>query len=182
MRGSDVVVDRIERHDVTNAVMLAAVLLLLGVGTISAVRNLFNTVDEGLVASEKDEPIESDTDSTDPSATSEPAEGSETSAIVAAHAPDEVLVRVANGARRAGVAGAGTETLQAAGYPTLSPKNGPTLETSVVYYTSGYAADAIKIAEVLGLEPTQIEPMPSDPGVSLDDAKIIAILGVNSNY
>ncbi|MCP3988689.1 MAG: LytR C-terminal domain-containing protein [Actinomycetia bacterium] len=180
MRGSDVVVDRIERHDVANAVMLAAVLLLLGLGTITAMRSLFSTVDEGLVLSEKT--LESEEAPTGATATTDPTDSSETSAIIAARPPDEVLVRVANGARRAGVAGAGTETLQAAGYPTLSPKNGPTLDTSVVYYISGYAADAVKVAEVLGLQPTQIEPMPSDPGVPLEEAKIVAILGVNSNY
>ena len=75
------------------------------------------------------------------------------------------------------MAGAGTEVLQGAGYPTLAPKNGPTLDDSVVYYENGYAADAVQIAELLGLEPTQIEPMPSDPGVPIEDANVIAILG-----
>ncbi len=173
------VVDRIERHDIANAVMLAVVLLILGIGTITAVRSLFSTVDEGLVTSEKEQTLGSETTST---STAAPSDSSETSAIIAARPPDEVLVRVANGARRAGVAGAGTETLQAAGYPTLSPKNGPTHDTSVVYYTSGYAADAVKVAEVLGLQPTQIEPMPSDPGVALEDARILALLGVPSTY
>jgi hypothetical protein len=178
------VVDRIERHDVANAVLLAAVLLVLGLGTILAIGRLFDTVDEGLVVSEKDETAASDTDtdSDEATPTSEPADESEPGAIVDARPPDEVQVRVANGARRVGVAAAGTETLQAAGYPTLSPKDGPTMEDSVVYYVSGYAADAVKVAEVLGLEPTQIEPMPSDPGVDLDEANIIAILGVNSDY
>ena len=172
------VVDRIERHDITNAVLLGGVLLLLGFGMIWALQRLFDTVDEGLVSTEKEAVLESEV----APATTTITEPEQTTTIVAARPPDEVLVRVANGARRAGVAGAGTETLQAAGYPTLSPKNGPTIDASVVYYRSGYAADAAKIAEVLGLEPTQIEPMPADPGVDIADAHVLALLGVNSNF
>lgn len=175
-----VVVDRMERHDVINAVMLAVVLLLLGFGIITAAQSLSDTLDEGVISAEKDATLESEEDTV--GSTSDSVAGASTSTIVAARSPDSVIVRVANGARRAGVAGAGTETLQAAGYPTLSPKNGPTLDDSVVYYGNGYAADAVKIAGLLGLEPTQIEPMPSDPGVPIEEANVIAILGVNSSY
>lgn len=170
-----VVVDRIERHDVLNAVLLAIAMLVLGFLLVRGFGALFNTLDEGVVVAEKEEAASSTT------TTSEPAP-EETTTIVASRPPDEVLVRVANGARRAGVAGAGTETLDAAGYATLSPKNGPTVDDSVVYYRSGYAADAAKVAEVLGLDPTQIEPMPADPGVDIGDAKVLALLGINSNY
>lgn len=174
------VIDRIERHDVANAILLAAVLLALGFGVIWALGNLSETVDEGLVSTEKEAALGSEADTV--TTTSTPETAVTTTTIVAARPPDQVLVRVANGARRAGVAGAGTETLQAAGYPTLSPKNGPTVDTSVVYYRSGYAADAAKIAEALGLQPTQIEPMPADPGVDIADAHVLALLGVNSDF
>ncbi|MDH4077987.1 MAG: LytR C-terminal domain-containing protein, partial [Acidimicrobiia bacterium] len=90
--------------------------------------------------------------------------------------------RGGNGARRPGVAGAGTEKLQAAGYPALPPKNGPTMDDSIVYYANGYAAEAASVAVVLGLEPTKIAPMPTDPGIPIDDANVIAILGVNSSF
>ena len=177
------VVDRIERHDVANALMLAAVLLLLGFGIISAGRSLLDTVDEGFVISEKEPTLESEAAPANATATSNPESlQTATNPFVTVRPRDEVLVRVANGARRVGVAGAGTEALQAAGYPTLSPKNGPTMDDSVIYYLSGYEADAAKIAEILGLDATQIEPMPADPGVPLDQAHVIALLGVNSNY
>ena len=96
--------------------------------------------------------------------------------------PAEVIVRVANGARRTGVAGAGTEAVVAAGYQTLSPKNGPTTETSIVYYANGYAAEAASVAELLGLDLTSIEAMPSDPGVPIEGAHLIALLGVSSDF
>lgn len=175
------VVDRVERHDVVNAVMLAGVLLLLGFGIVTAFQSLFDTLDDGVVRTEKAAVLESEAAA--PNAEQDPAVVDETpTTLVPARAADTVIVRVANGARRAGVAGAGTEVVQGAGYPTLAPKNGPTLDDSVVYYENGYAADAVQIAELLGLRATQIEPMPSDPGVPIEDANIIAILGVNSGY
>ncbi|MEM8923780.1 MAG: LytR C-terminal domain-containing protein [Actinomycetota bacterium] len=174
------VIDRIERHDVFNAVMLAGVLLLLGFAIISAVRSLSTTLDDGLIDAEKNPSLESEV--APATATVEEEETTTSSTLVTARPPEEVQVRVANGARRVGVASAGTEILQAAGYDTLDPKNGPTMDDSFVYYISGFAADATLIAETLGLDPTAITPMPADPGVELDNAKVIVLLGVNSEY
>ncbi len=174
-------IDRIERHDVVNALLLAAVLLMLAFGVITAVRSLSNTIDDGLVTAETPPTLESEALPANPTATTAEAEET-TSTIVASRPPAEVQVRVANGARRVGVAAAGTAELDAAGYDTLDPKNGPTTDESVVYYRSGYAADAVLVAETLGIDPGGIEPMPSDPGVELADAKVIVILGVNSDF
>ncbi|MGF1597467.1 MAG: LytR C-terminal domain-containing protein [Acidimicrobiales bacterium] len=178
------VVDRIERHDIINALMLAGILLLLGIGVITATRSLFSTVDEGLVIAEKEPVLESGEVPAGATAASVPDTTTEdpTTTFVEARPAEEVTVRVANGARRAGVAAAGTEAVQSAGYPTLSPKNGPTVDDSVVYYANGFAADAVQVATVLGLESDQIAPMPADPGVPIDDAQVIAILGVNSDF
>jgi hypothetical protein len=173
-------VDRIERHDVINAVMLAAVLLLLGFGVITAVNDLMSTVDSGgLVDATKATP----TTAQDPAgaeATSTTA--GESTTLPPARPPADVKVRVGNGARRPGVAGAGTEKLAAAGYDTLPPKNGPTMEDSVVYYANGYASEAAAVAVELGLQPTRIAPMPDDPGLPVDGANVVAVLGVTSDY
>jgi len=182
-----VVVDRIERHDVLNAIMLAGAVLLLGYGLVTAAGSLASTVDEGLVDSSDEPSIESEDFAAGATTTSDPTseEGGDDTAeptVAEARPPGEVTVRVGNGARRPGVAGAGTEALEAAGYPALSPKNGPTMDDSVAYYVDGYVADAARVAEVLGLEPTQIAPMPSDPGVPIEGAHVIVILGVNSNF
>lgn len=175
------VVDRLERHDMLNAALLAAVLLLLGFGIITAVRTLGDTLDDGVIVAEKEPTLESEAAATD-TTDEDDEESTTTTAVVAARPPEEVQVLVANGARRVGVAGAGTAVLAEAGYDTLDPKNGPTMDDSIVYYISGFAADAVVVAETLGLDPTAIEPMPSDPGVELADAKVIVILGINSNY
>ena len=175
------VVDRIERHDVVNAVLLAAVLLLFAFGIVTAFGSLQSTVDEGLITATKEPELGSETTAVE-GATTEPETTATTELTVSTRPAVEVTVRIANGARRAGVAGAGTEQVQAAGYPTLSPKNGPTSDDSVVYYASGYAADAVAVAEVLGLDPTAIEPMPSDPGVPIEGAHVIVILGVSAPF
>ena len=47
------VVDRVERHDVVNAVMLAGVLLLLGFGIVTAFQSLFDTLDDGVVSARR---------------------------------------------------------------------------------------------------------------------------------
>ena len=172
-------VDRIERHDVVNAVLLAGVLLLFALAILTAADSLASTADEGFIESTKEPEV--DEPPIDDGSSTTTAEDS-TTTLVDARPAAEVTVRVANGARREGVAGAGTEAVKAAGYPTLAPKNGPTLDDSVVYYVNGYAADAAKVAEVLGLEPTQISPMPADPGVDIDGAHLIAVLGVNSDF
>jgi hypothetical protein len=179
-------VDRIERHDILNAVMLAAVLLLLGFGILTAADSLASTVDEGLIEATKDDDPSAATPPAGATSSSVPeddaADETTTSTLPETRPPGEVLVRVANGARRRGVAGAGTEAVIAAGYQTLPPKNGPTMDASVVYYANGYAAEAAGVAEVLGLEPTAIEAMPSDPGVEIEGANLIALLGVNSDF
>ena len=50
------------------------------------------------------------------------------------------------------------------------------MDDSVVYYANGYAADAASVADLLGLEATAIEAMPSDPGVPIDGANLIQYL------
>ncbi len=169
-------VDRIQRHDVLNAVALSAVLLVGGLAIAFGTRSLLHTAQDGMVSSVKAAP----TTTTAPKGAAAPAQT--TTSLPPARPPAQVKVRVANGARRLGVGGAGTEVLKKAGYPTLPPKNGPTMADSIVYYTTGYAAEAAGVAVALGLEANKIAPLPGDPGVPVDDANVVVILGTNSNY
>lgn len=170
------ITDRIQRHDVVNAVALSGVLLLLGLAIAVASRSLLHTANDGMISSAK---AATTTTTAKPSAA---AAAVTTTSLPPARPPAQVKVRVGNGARRLGVGGAGTEVLKKAGYPTLPPKNGPTMADSVVYYTTGYAAEAAGVAVALGLEANKIAPIPSDPGIPVDDANIVVILGTNSNY
>lgn len=179
--------DRVERHDVLNAIGLAVVLLAMALGLVFGARALFRTVNGGLVDAEKTETEavagdEGDggegTDGAEDTTTTTEEETTTTSAQV--HLPSEVLVRVGNGARRSGVAGAGTAIVEQAGYPTLGPKNAPSTEASIVYYVDGYVADAVQIARLLNVAETQVAPMPADPGIPQGEAEVVAILGADT--
>lgn len=179
-------VDRVERHDVLNAIGLAVVLMAMALALVFGARALFNTVNGGLTDSTTaDDAVETDTSGTvttlaggDTTSTTE----EETTTTLAQPRPaSEVLVRVGNGARRSGIAAAGTSIVQQAGYPTLGGKNAPSTEASVVYYVDGYEADALQVARLLGIAESQIAPMPADPGIPQGEALLIAILGADTN-
>ncbi len=190
------IVDRIERHDVINAIGLAVVLLAMALGLVFGARSLFNTVNGGLVDSTDSEAkiaadaaqqaeadaantpgdgTEAGTDTSEPAA--EDTTTSSTEAAPVVRPPGEVTIRVGNGARRGGVAGAGTDLLSQAGYKALTPKNAPTVANSVVYYIEGYEADAAQVARLALMGETAIAPMPADPGIPIDSAQLVVILG-----
>ncbi len=178
-------VDRVERHDVLNAVGLAVVLLAMALGLVFGARALFRTVNGGLVDTSKTEEVADTSDSggsvttiEDESTTTLEEETTTTEPEV--HLPSEVLVRVGNGARRGGVAGAGTSIVEQAGYPTLSPKNAPSTEASIIYYVEGYVADALQVARLLNVAETQVAPMPADPGIPQGEALLVVILGADT--
>lgn len=185
-------VDRIERHDVINAIGLAAVLLAMALGLVFGARSLFNTVNGGLVEKTEDpakvaadEAQQADANAADgadtatdaTTDTTAPETTDTTPTTLAVRPPGEVTIRVGNGARKSGVATAGTDLLTQAGYKALSPKNAPTVANSVVYYIEGYEADAAQVARLTLMGETAIAPMPADPGIAIDGAQLIVILG-----
>lgn len=169
--------DRIERHDFVNAVLLAVVLLGMAFALVATTRALFDTVDEGLVEAEKPEET---VPTTVPSTTTTPAD-EVTSTTAPPRLPSEVEVRVGNGANKSGVAGAATDILASAGYVTLGPKNSTIkLDISTVYYMETFGADAEVIATLLNIPTTNTAPMPADTGVPQDTATVIVILGADT--
>lgn len=176
--------DRIERHDFVNAVLLAVVLLGMAFALVAATRALLDTTEEGLIDAESPEetvpltPVTSPDGSTE---TSEPETEEETTSTAPARLPSEVQVRVGNGAGKSGVAGRATDILSNAGYAMLGAKNSTVrLDTTTVYYIEGYSADAEVVAQLLNTPVTNIAPMPPDPGVALDTAAVIVILGADT--
>ncbi len=171
--------DRVERHDVINAVALAAVLLAMALGLVWGARALFRTLD-GTVDSSKPQTTTSTT-ATSSTTVAAGAEGdsavSTTTTIPAPHLPNTVIVRVGNGAGRKGIATVGTDLVAQAGYATIGPKNAPATKQSVVYFVEGYQADAIEVARLLSIPATQIAAMPDDPGVPAAEAHLVVILG-----
>lgn len=118
--------------------------------------------------------------------TTAPAVVEETTAVApegpAVRAPSEVKVLVLNGAQTQGIAGRGTEVLQAASYQTGAPKNANSQRPSAVYYIEGYQAEALAVAEAFGpgLE-TLVQPLDQNdlPIDDLQASHIIVVIGAD---
>lgn len=93
---------------------------------------------------------------------------------------NEVKVVVANAARVDGAAGRATEQLRALGFTTLPASNAEEAsDTSTLLYAEGYEAEALVMANEIGLDPANVAPMPdpvpiSDPPA---DANLVLLLG-----
>ncbi len=156
-----------------NAIGLAAILLAMALALLFGARALFRTVNDGIVTAETTTSAVAVTTSEAQSTTTTEA----TTTTATLHIPGEVTTRVGNGAQRSGIAGAGTNLLDQAGYITLGPKNAPPSPSSIIYYVETYEADAAQVARLLGVPETAIAPMPADPGIPQGEAQIVAILG-----
>ena len=164
------VLDRVERSDITNAIALALVLLLFGYLITVGVDRLSATVDDGLW-------------------TAEGGEGEEAIDFVPGspllRPTNEVIIRVGNGSDgRDGLAGRATRRLANVGYGTLDAtnKDGEPIEESFVYYVDGFKADAIQVATVLNIAEGQVRPLLDNPGVSTEGADVIVVLGQNADF
>jgi hypothetical protein len=98
--------------------------------------------------------------------------------------PADVPVVVANGSGLEGAAGAVTEQLSALGYEPgaavdVSPDAGETLLDTVYYITAptSFEAQALKVAEDLGLGPDAVMAMPVPPPAEIGLAGVLVVLG-----
>ncbi|MEO1058237.1 MAG: LytR C-terminal domain-containing protein [Actinomycetota bacterium] len=92
-------------------------------------------------------------------------------------------VAVANGADVGGIATATAEQLEALGYVDVIALDGTVIaEFTVVYFTPGLEAAAIRLAEDLGANPELRAPLSEAPPVDgLDDVQLLAYLGQDRN-
>ncbi len=172
--------ERIERHDIINAVILAVVLLAMALALVFGARSLFRTVTGGELVDAVETPQTVPATVPDSTESTDPVEET-TTTLAQPHPNGEVKVRVGNAASRGGIAGAGTRVLDQAGYDTLGAKNADSpSDTSIVYYIDGYQADAAQAARLLGVPEVNIAPMPADPGVPIEDAMLVVILGADT--
>ena len=170
--------DRIERHDFVNAALLAIVLLGMALALVFATRSLFSALDEDPVITAEPAPEVTSTTTEAPTVTVGEEVAEETSSTQPARSPNEVSIRVGNGSGLSGVAGRGSTVLANAGYTMLSAKNSSVkLASTAVYYVEGFGADAEVVATLLNVPITNIAPMPADPGVAVDTAAVVVILG-----
>ena len=148
--------DRLERTDLLNAVALAVVLLLLGVGLLRLLGLFSGAVDDGLWTAEGGDELAADAVASPQASSLRP--------------PNEVTVRVGNGSEgRQGLAGRATRRLDGVGYGTLEAlnKEGEPIDDSFVYYVDGFKIEAIEIATLLNIAEAQVRPLLGDPGVPM---------------
>lgn len=94
--------------------------------------------------------------------------------------PAEVKVLVANGSDVNGAAGAQTDALEALGYVTADPTNTEQkVQTTVVYYTADFQAEAEVLARHIGVDPsTAVQPLPTPaPVPDLQLSQIVVVVG-----
>ncbi len=162
--------NRIERHDIINAMALSLVLLLCGYAMNRWVDSLSTAWDEGFWQAEKDESGILPTGD----------EARSAAKIRGQHLPNEVSVLVGNGSDGIdGLAGRGASRLGDAGYGTLQPQNvdGEPVEVTTVYYTDGFKPDAEAIAILLGFDEDHVEVLRDSPGVPVEGADVIVVFG-----
>ena len=159
-------------------------LLLIGVAVVIGLLFLSKGFDaDGSVSFSGDEFADA-TDADAPDAGS--GEGTSASTIPAVDSgserdPAEVPVYVANGSGTGGAAGRATETLRAAGYNIAAEPTGaaPTVTSTIVYFFDPtWQADAAAVARTLGVQPTQVEQLPTPPPFEvLGNATVAVHLG-----
>ncbi len=95
--------------------------------------------------------------------------------------PAEVVIGVGNASGIDGLARRATERLTGGGYGAIDPQNkqGESIEESAVYYIDGFKLDAIRVASLLGIDESKVRPMPESPGVNIDGADVIVLLGLD---
>ena len=129
------------------------------------------------------------TDSGDGPATTAPLDDGATTTTVAAtttteastRSPSEVKVVVLNGSGQDGAAGATSETIAGSGYEMGTPANGPSLETTTVFYVEGFEAEATSIALLLGKSPDNVAPIEeASLGGAEGDADVVVVLGADT--
>lgn len=118
-------------------------------------------IDDGAVVDDGGEVVDPDSTTTTPT-------------TEAVRPPSEVKVLVANGSGVNGAAGGATDALEALGYVTATPANAERVPETIVYYTTGFEAEAEALAAAIGAGEDAVTPMPAVAPV--DDLQLANVL------
>jgi hypothetical protein len=117
----------------------------------------------------------------DASATSSTVAPSTTGTPTTDKAPATVQVVAANGSKVSGLAGKSGQFLAQAGYSQVVATDSlQPVQATVLYYAPGYEASAKAVAELLNLQPTQIQPLPAGAKLAKNQpatAGLVLLLG-----
>jgi|GEM_PF-2586679 len=98
-----------------------------------------------------------------------------------AHPPSAVHVLAINASSVPGVASRVGSTLRAQGWTVVPPSPRPypmRLATSTVYYRSGFAPDAARLASTLGIDPSSVKPLAGPlPEPKATGADVVVLVG-----
>lgn len=114
-----------------------------------------------------------------PTSLTTPAETTTTVAV--AKPPSEVSVLVANGRGVPGAAKANSDALGVAAFATLPPTDFPATATETkVYFSAGYQADAIAVANALTIPVSAAAELPADLPLDTKGANVVVVLGTDN--
>lgn len=96
-----------------------------------------------------------------------------------ARAPKDVKVVVANASDVNGAAGNAKKALDPVGFNVLAPTNAAKVAESAVFFTAGFQADAIAVANALGLPTTTVKAIPAPPPFDTKGANVAVVIGAD---
>jgi len=89
-------------------------------------------------------------------------------------------VQVANGTNVAGLAAKYTQILMVKGWDTLPAGNGTHVNSTIVYYTGQFRAEALEIASTIGVSSSSVQALGGlDPITGARSDDVIVLLGPN---
>jgi hypothetical protein len=90
----------------------------------------------------------------------------------------EISVLVANASGVQGAAGDLTDSIANGGYVTTEPANAPAeVPATQVFFAPGFDADAVALADQIGVPAAQVAPLADPPPLDVGTAQILILLG-----
>ena len=150
-------------------IVLLAVAFALGVGLLHSADRSGVTIATGSPATEPK------------TTTTTPQAAPPTTAAAALRDPRTIKVLSANGTSTNGIGDKVRRKLEAANYNALAAVTATSkTQTSAIFFSPGFDADARAVAAVLGIPATAVQAMPAKPPVpQLGDANILVIAGTD---
>ena len=174
--------DRIERHDVLNALGLAVALVVMGFIMLWGLRGLGGAIG-GVIDTGPDETLVDGGTTTDGTAsasttsTTQPTSTTTTTLPPSTRPPAEVTVLVSNAARVGGIAGRAGGAIESAGFNVLTPTNSDSQDASEVYHLPEYATEALDVARAVNIDAANLRPMDELTSLQPGTAHVVVVVG-----
>ena len=175
--------DRIERHDVLNALGLAVALVVMGFIMLWGLRGLGGALG-GVIDTGPDETLvegEGTTDGATPgtstTSTTAPTTTTSTTLPPSTRPPAEITVLVSNAAQVGGIAGRASDAIEAGGFNVLTPTNSDSQDATEVYHLPDYATEALDVARLVNVDAANLRPMEELTALQPGTAHVVVVVG-----